>query len=85
MDIMQSDIREPVSPQPWVLHHDSQPLEQLIMSEIQSTPQVTPDQIVERLAKKDVQVSGVYVAALIAKLRANPQAFAEASLPPVSK
>lgn len=69
MDIQLQDGVEVVSPQPWVARHADTPLEELIRAEYTRDPQVTPDQIVERLAGKQVEVAGTFVAALLARWR----------------
>jgi hypothetical protein len=74
MDIqLQEDGVEVVSPQPWVVRHAETHLEELIRAELAQDPLATPDQIVERLAQKHVEVAGTYVATLLAKRRQGGQ------------
>jgi hypothetical protein len=74
MDIqLHEDGVEVVSPQPWVVRHSETHLEELIRGELAHDPQATPDQIVERLAHKQVEVAGTYVASLLGKWRQGEQ------------
>ena len=74
MDIALPDLNQQVSPQPWLLRHSQLHLEELIRADLEQHPQATPDEVVGRLAQQDIEVSGTYVAAFMAKTQAGKPA-----------
>lgn len=69
MDIQLRTRGRQVSPPPWLIRHADVPLEEQIRAEVTRDPRASPDEIVERLSKRNISVSGIYVAALLARWR----------------